>query len=146
MPHWLSIALAVMCWLLALQQVRMYFIYTGRTYSPTIGAVEGGPTLRAIAIRSAITLAVYGVIALLVPWPRLITYVSVVWLCGAAFDTILGGFGRGVHGVTVAVMSNSEKGRRHFLVLQSVAVLSRAVLVLVCGYFFGFLIYAWVQD
>ena len=136
MPSWLSIALAVGCWLAALQQVRMYFIYAGRIYSPTIGAVEGGPTLRAVAIRSAITFIIYGFIVLLVPWPRLLTYVSAVWLCRAAIDTVFGWFGMGVNGVTVAV--STEKGRRHYLVSQAVAVFSRAIVVAVCGYFLDF--------
>lgn len=136
MPRWLSIVIVIVCWLSALQQIRMYFIYTGRIYSPTIGAIEGGSTLRAVAIRSAITCVIYGFIVLLIPWPRLITYVSVVWLCRAALDTILGWFGGGIHAVTAAV--STDKGRRHYLVSQSVAVLNRAVLALVCGYFFGF--------
>jgi len=111
-------------------------IYTGRIYSPTIGPIEGGPTLRAAAARSAITFVIYGFIVLLVPWPRLITYVSVVWLCRATLDTILGWFGQGIHAVTIAI--STEKGRRHYLLSQSVAVFSRAVVVAVCGYFFGF--------
>jgi len=114
----------------------MYFIYTGRIYSPTIGTIEGGPSLRAVAVRSAVTFAIYGFLVLLVTWPRLLTYVSLVWLCRAAVDTILGWFGGGVHHITVAV--STDKGRRHYFVSQAVAVLSRAVLVLVCGYFFGF--------
>jgi hypothetical protein len=136
MPHWLSITLAVVCWFCALQQVRMYFIYTGRIHSPTIGSIDGGPTLRAVAIRSAVTFAIYGFLVLLIPWPRLLTYVSMVWLCKEIVDALLGWVGRGVHGSTSVMLT--EKGRKHYVISEFVAVLSRAVVLAVCAYFFGF--------
>jgi hypothetical protein len=136
MPHWLSITLATAFWLFALGQVRMYCIYTRRIGSPTIGPIDGGPTLRAVAIRSAVVCTMYGFLVLLIPWPRLLTYVSIVWVCKEMVDAMLGWLGKGVHGVEVAMMTN--KGRRQYCIVQAVAVLSRAVLVVVCVYFFGF--------
>jgi len=136
MPHWLSIALAIAFLLFAAGQVRMYFIYTGGIESAKIGPIDGGPTLRAVAIRSAVVFTIYGVLVLLIPWPRLLTYVSIVWVCKEMVDAILGWVGKGVHGVEVSMMT--DKGRRGYLVVQAVAVLSRAALVLVCAYFFGF--------
>lgn len=114
----------------------MYFIYTGRIGSPTIGPIDGGPTLRAVAIRSAVVCTIYGVLVLLIPWPRLLTYVSIVWVCKEMVDAVLGWFGRGVHGVEATMMTNI--GRRYYLVVQAVGVLSRAVLVLLFAHFFGF--------
>ena len=136
MPLWLSIILAVVSWLCALQQLRMYFTYTGRMHSSTIGSIEGGPTLRAVALRSAITFTIYGFLVLLVPWPRLLTYVSIVWLCRATIDAALVWFGKGDQSSTSAIMT--DKGRRHCIISESVAVLCRAVVVVVCAYFFGF--------
>jgi len=113
----------------------MYVIYTGRTYSPMVGAIEGGPTLGAVAIGSGIAFAIYGFIALLIPWPRLITYVSVVWLCRAAFDAVLGWFGKGAH--RIRLVESSGNLRRHYVLCETVAVVSRGILVLACGHFFG---------
>jgi len=136
MPHWLSITLAVACWLFALQQVRMYCIYTRRIYSPTIGPIDGGPTLCAVAIRSVVTFTIYGFLVLLIAWPRVLTYVSIIWLCREIIDALLGWVGKGVYGVTVAIMT--DKGRRHYLVSESVAVLIRAVVFALCAFIFGF--------
>ncbi len=136
MPRWYFITLAALFWLYALYQVRMYFIYTGRIHSQVIGNIDGGPTLRAVAIRSVVAFVVYGFLVLFIPWPRMLTYVSIVWLCMEIVDAALGLFGRGVHGITMAV--STEKGRRYQFFLQSVGVLIRAALVLVCGHFFGF--------
>src|SRR6266481_3291217 len=113
MPHWLSISLAVVCWLCALHQVRMARIYRGQIYSPTIGPMEPNPTLTAIAISSAVTSAIYGILVLLIAWPRLLTYLSLVWVCGAVADAVLGWFGPGVGGPTVAMLT--EKGRRRYV-------------------------------
>jgi hypothetical protein len=136
MPRWYFITLATLFWLYALYQVRMYFIYTGRIHSQVIGNIDGGPTLRAVAIRSAVAFVVYGFLLLVMLWPRVLTYVSVVRLCMEIIDATLGWFGRGVHGITIAV--STEKGRRYQFFLQSVGVLIRAALVLVCAHFFGF--------
>jgi hypothetical protein len=134
MPQWLSITLAVLCWLFALQQVRMYFIYTGRAHSPMIGHIDGGPTLRAVAIRSAVAFAIYGFLVLFIPWPRVLTYVCIVWLCLEIVDAVLGWYGRGVQGSTITTM----KGRRHYLIVECAGVAMRAILVGICLYFFGF--------
>src|SRR5258708_2437278 len=131
--HWRSIAIAVVCWLFALQQVRMYLIYTGRIYSPTIGAIEGGPTLRSIALRSAFAFAVYGFLVMFVSWPRRLTCVGLFWLFRAAIEAAFVCFGRAGHGVV-----STDQGRRQSLLSHAVAVLIRAVLVLVLVYFFGF--------
>jgi len=91
----------------------MYLIYTRRIYSQAMGDFEGGSVLRAIALCASITAAIYGFIVLLVPWPQLLTYVSIVWLCRGALDAALGWFGSGIHGVDVSV--STDKGRRHYL-------------------------------
>ena len=136
MPHWLSITLAVLCWLYALQQVRMYFIYTGHIHSPQIGDIQGGPTLRAIAVRSAVVFAIYGFLVLFIPWPRVLTYVSIVWLCKEIVDDALGWYGRGIQGSTMAIMN--EKGRRHYMIVALFGVAIRVVLCGICLHYFGF--------
>jgi hypothetical protein len=108
-----------------------------RLSSQAMGDFEGGPVLRAIALRAAITAAIYGFLVLLVPWPRLLTYVCIVWLCRVAIDGILGWFGMGIHGCRPLSVS-TDKGRQHYLASRFVAVFIRAVLVMACGYFFGF--------
>jgi len=136
MPHWLSMTLTIAFWWFALGQVRMYFIYTGRIESPAIGRIEAGRTLRAIAVGSALVFTIYGVLVLVIPWPRLLTYVSVVWVCKELVEAILGWVGKGVHGVEASMMT--DKGRRGYVVVHAFAVLSRVALVLVFAYFFGF--------
>src|SRR6266436_969611 len=112
MPRWLSISLAVVCWLCALKQVRMARIYKGQIYSPTIGAMEPNPTLTAIAIPATITFAIYGILVLLIAWPRLLTYLYLAWASRSIVDALLGWFGIEVHGVKVGIMT--EKGRKQY--------------------------------
>src|SRR5262245_50414423 len=95
MPRWLAISLAVVCWCCAPKQLRMSHIYRGKIYSPAIGPIEPNPTLTAIALRSAVTLAAYGLILLTIPWPRFLTYLSLVWVWRAAADIVFGRFGAG---------------------------------------------------
>lgn len=135
MPYWLPIPLEIGCWFSALWQVRMSFIYTGRIHSPTIGPVNA-PTLRAMALLSAVQFAIYGFLVLLIPWPRLLTYASIVWLCRAIIAGLLGWVGRGVHGSTPAMLT--QKGRRYYVILEFVGVLIRAVVFAACAFFFGF--------
>jgi hypothetical protein len=136
MPHWLSILLAVFSGLYALQQVRMFRIYRGSIYSPTIGAMEPNPTLSAIAIRSAVTFAVFAFLFVFIPWPKILTYITAVWVFRALIDILLSWAGRGQFLVTASVMT--EKGRRH-LVYSSVAkAIGNCVWFGVCIYFFGF--------
>src|SRR5207249_5016109 len=134
MPRWLSISLAVACWFCALKQVRMSRIYRGQIYSPTIGSMQPNPTLTAIAIRSAVTFAIYGVLVLLIAWPRLLTYLSLVWACRAIVDALLGWVGAGVHGTTVGILT--EKGRKHYVLTESAGVASRLVLFAIFAHFF----------
>jgi len=61
----------------------------------TIGAMEPNPTLTATAIRSTITFAIYGIIVLLIAWPRLLTYLSLVWACRAIVTRSLAGLAQG---------------------------------------------------
>lgn len=136
MPHWLSILLAVLSGLYALQQVRMFRIYRGHIHSPTIGPMEPNPTLSAVAIRSAVTFAVFAALFLLVPWPRVLTYITGVWVCRAVVDVFLCWLGRGQFSVTAAIMT--EKGRRHQVFQQSAKVIGNGVWFGVCIYFWGF--------
>ena len=136
MPHWLAITLAVFLWLYALSQVRMYFIYTGRIHSPAIGLIQGNPTLRAVAIRSVVTSAIYGFVVLFVRWPQLLTYLSIVWSCREIVDDVLGWCGRGTHGVQWMVIN--EKGRRHVVIVDCFGIGVNLILVVVFVHFFGF--------
>ncbi|MGO8699916.1 MAG: hypothetical protein ACLQVY_19645 [Limisphaerales bacterium] len=128
--------MAVLFWLYALWQLRMYFIYTGRIHSQTIGDIDGGPTLRAVAVRSAVASTIYGFLVLFIRWPRLLTYICVVWMCVEIVDAALGWYGRGVRGSTGSLLN--LKGRSYYLIVEGAGVAIRAVLVGICVYFFGF--------
>jgi hypothetical protein len=117
-------------------QVRMTRIYKGQIYSPTVGDMAPNPHLTAIAIRSAITFAIYGILVLLVAWPTLLTYLSLVWAVRAVVDGFLGWFGAGVNGVSVGMLT--EKGRKHYILGELVGVASRLILFGVFAYFVGF--------
>src|SRR6266849_157002 len=130
MPRWLSIVLAVLSGLYALQQVRMFRIYRGQTYSPTIGAMEPNPTLSAIAIRSAVTFAIVAILFLLVSWPRVLTYIAGLWMCRAGVDVFLCWTGRGQFSVTAPVLT--DKGRRSYLLNSAAKVVGAAVWFGVC--------------
>ena len=136
MPLWLSIVLVVLSALYALQQVRMFRIYRGQIYSSTIGEMQPNPTLSAIAIRSAVTFAVFAALFLLVPWPRVLTYITGVWVCRAAVDVFLCWLGRGQFSVTAPMLT--EKGRRAFVVNRAAKVVGNGTWFGVCIYFFGF--------
>ena len=136
MPYWFSILLAIASGLYALQQVRMFRIYRGQAYSPTIGAMEPNPTLSAIAIRSAATFAVFVFIFLLVPWPKFLTYITGVWVCRAIVDVLLCWLGKGQFSAAAPMLT--DKGRRGYLLSTSTKVIGNAVWFGVCIYFFGF--------
>jgi hypothetical protein len=136
MLPWLPILLAVLSGLYALQQVRMARIYRGDIYSPTIGAMEPNPTLSAIAVRSAVTFAIFGVLFLLVPWPRVLTYITGAWVCRAVIDVFLCWLGRGQFIVAAPMLT--DKGQRHYLLNTSAKVVGNALWFGVCIYFFGF--------
>jgi hypothetical protein len=136
MPRWLSISLGVVCWYCAFKQLRMSRIYRGKIYSPAICPIEPNAALTAIAVGSSVMFAGYGVLVLLIPWPRLLTYLSLVWVCRAVADAILCRLGAGIGGPTGAMLT--EKGRRQRLLGDIVAVASRAALLAVFAYFFGF--------
>jgi hypothetical protein len=136
MPHWLSILLAVSSGLYALQQVRMFRIYRGQIYSPTVGAMQPNPTLSAIAIRSTVTFAIIAFLFIFVPWPRVLTYITGVWVCRAVVDAVLCWLGRGQYSVAAPMLT--DKGRRAFLLNSSSKVVGNAVWFGVCIYFFGF--------
>ncbi len=135
MPRWISIPLAIAAILYALQQVRMFFIYRGRIYSPTIGAMEPNPTLSAVAIRSAVTCIVFAVLVLLIPWPKLLTYIFVALTARALLDAIFCAFSRGIYGVTAATLT--PKGHRAVFVNSLSKAVGNAVLCGVCIYFIG---------
>jgi hypothetical protein len=136
MPHWLSLALATGCWICALYQLRMYLIYAGRIHSPAIGAIDAGPALGAVAIRSLVSFAIYGFLVLVVPWPRLITYVSLVWLCKGVVQAITAWLGTRRNNPPLAIAS--QKGRGYLLSVEVAALLTRAVVTAACAFFLGF--------
>ena len=136
MPHWPSILLAVLSALYALQQVRMFRIYRGHIHSPTVRAMQPNPTLSAIAIRSAVTFAVFAALFLVVPWPRVLTYITGVWVCHAVIDVVLCWLGRGQFSITAPMLT--DKGRRVFLLNSASKVVGNSVWLGVCVYFFGF--------
>jgi hypothetical protein len=136
MPHWPSILLAVLSALYALQQVRMFRIYRGHIHSPTVRAMQPNPTLSAIAIRSAVTFAVFAALFLVVPWPRVLTYITGVWVCRAVIDVVLCWLGRGQFSITAPMLT--DKGRRVFLLNSASKVVGNSVWLGVCVYFFGF--------
>jgi hypothetical protein len=136
MPHRLFILLAVLSALYALQQVRMFRIYRGQIYSPTIGEMQPNPTLSAIAIRSAVTFAVFAALFLLVPWPRVLTYITGVWVFRAVIDVFLCSVGRGQFSITAPMLT--EKGRGAFVVNSAAKVVGNGIWFGVCTYFFGF--------
>jgi hypothetical protein len=121
MPYWLSIAIAVACLLYALQQVRMYMIDTGRTYSPVIGPVQSA-TLSAIAMKSVLVYPCYALILLLVPWPRFVTYFAAVWVMAGAIDAVLGWFGKGVRGANGLLLRQTAKGQRRYILVEGFGV------------------------
>jgi hypothetical protein len=135
MPLWLSILIAIACILWALQQFRMFLIYRGRIYSPTVGAMEPNPTLSTVAIRSSLTCIVFAALVLLVPWPRLITYVFAALTARALLDTILSAFGRGIHAIPAVTLT--PKGRRAVFFNSLAKVVGNAVLCAICIYFIG---------
>ncbi len=118
MPRWLSILLAVLSALFALQQVRMFRIYSGQIVSSTIGEMLPNPTLSAIAIRSAVTFAVFAVLVLLIPWPKVLTYITGVWVIRAVIDVLLCWPGRGQFRVTASMLTEEGRGS---VVLNSAA-------------------------
>src|SRR5881409_1360956 len=136
MPHWVSILLAVLSLLYALQQVRMFHIYRGQIFSPTMGSMQPNPTLSSIAIRSAVTFAVFAVLLLLVPWPRVLTYITGVWVCRAVVDVFLCLLGRGQFSAVAPMLT--DKGRRGYLLNTLAKVIGNGVWFGVCIYFFGF--------
>jgi hypothetical protein len=98
MPLWLSITIAVVCWLLAMLQIRMFLIYCGKIDSPAIGFFKGqgaNHELASNAIRSALKWAVFGLIFVLVHWPQSLTYITAVWASFTLVDLILLFFGTG---------------------------------------------------
>src|ERR1035437_2315949 len=125
MPHWVSIILAVLSAFYVLQQVRMFRIYRGQVYSPTIGAMEPNPTLTAIAIRSAITFAIFAVVFLLIPLPRALPYITAVWVSRAVVDVFLCLAGTGQYSVTAAIMT--AKGRKHHVFQEAAKVIGNGV-------------------
>jgi hypothetical protein len=131
LPHWLSITLAVICWLFALQQIRMALIYLGLIPHPIL---PQGSHLAKIALRSAINITTYGFIVLLIPWPKLLTYFFGVIVCLTIVDAILGLFGLGVFGDMIE--------NRFYLKSRTIYFMSKIVVVglitWLCFHFFGF--------
>ena len=135
MPLWISIPIAIACILWALQQFRMFLVYRGRIYSPTVGAMEPNPTLSAVAMRSALTCIVFAALVLLVPWPKLITYIFAAFTVRALLDTILATFGRGIHAMPCVELT--PKDRRAVFVNALSKVIGNAALCAICIYFIG---------
>ena len=138
MPHWLSITLAVACWLFALAQVRITLVYMGIIDSPTVGSFQDVPTpnkLSAISIRSAITFTIFGFLFVFVAWPKLLTYFAAVWTIRAFIDAVLLCFGRGIHAIQGDAFAQVQRAS----VLPAFAkVIGSGLWLAGFAYFFGF--------
>jgi hypothetical protein len=134
--RWLTIVLAVFCGFFSFQQLRMYGIYRGSVYSSAIGSIEPNPVLSAIALRSAITFAIFAFLVLLVPWPRVLTYVTGLWVCRAIIDTILCSLGRGQYRIVASMLT--DRGRKASVLNASSKAVGNALWFGTCIYFFGF--------
>ncbi len=138
MPHWLLITLAIACWIWALMQSRIFLVYRGKIDSPSTGFYRGDEpnvVMSAIAIRSAVTFSIFGLLLVLVTWPRVLTYISGVWVCRAIVDVVLCWLGKGQYSVTAALLT--EKGRRGLLLQESAKVVGNGVWFVVCICLFG---------
>lgn len=134
--RWLTIMSAVFCGLLSFQQLRMYRIYQGSIFSTAIGSIEPNPALAAIALRSAITFTIFTFLVLLIPWPRVLTYVTGVWVCRAIIDMILCWLGRGQYRIVASMLT--DRGRKASVLNASSKVVGNALWFGTCIYFFGF--------
>src|SRR5258708_26684622 len=125
--------MSVACWIWALMQVRMALVYQGMINSAVTGSYRGSepqPVLFSIAARSAVTFAIFGILIIVVPWPRTLTYLTGVWTCRAVLDAVLCWLGRGQYSVTVATLT--AKGRRGFLLQESAKVVGNGVWLGLC--------------
>jgi len=130
MPYWLLITFAIVCWLFALQQIRMMLIYLGLIPHPLL---PQGSHLAKIAFRSAINFTTYGFIIFLIPWPRLLTYFSGAIVCLTITDAIFSIFGFGVIGDLILNMSDFKSRVTYFIS----KIIIFGLITLLCFHFFG---------
>ena len=110
--------------------------FTQIASTPTLGAMQAGPHLRAAAVRSCLSFAAYGLILLLVPWPRLLTYITTVWLARNVIGALMAFKGWDAAGVDQSLMT--EEGRRRHRMIQAAGAGLGIVIVAICAFFFGF--------
>ena len=137
----LRIASAIGCWIWALMQARMIIVYRGKIDSPTTGFHRGGEpnvVMSSIAIRSAATFALFGVLFLVIAWPRVLTYITGTWTCRAVLDLFFCRLGFGQYSVTAALLTDTDKGRRGYLLQESAKIMGNGLWFGACIYFFGF--------
>jgi hypothetical protein len=131
MSHRLLPAIAIGCFLYALAQVRMFFVYTGRVRSSTVVPVEGA-ALAATAAKRALAFSAYGIILLFVAWPKLLTYVSTVWIVEGSVGSVIAR----VRAVGVSV--STEAGRRRYFLRMLFSLGLRGLAFLAAVYWLGF--------
>ena len=139
MPYWTSIVVAILFWLWAAAQTRMIMVYWGKLDSPVTGFSKGGepnPVLAATAIRAAITFAALGLAVLFTPWPKVLTYITAIWMIRGCVDVALCSLGIAQFRAIASMWT--EKGRRHFILNTCAKAFGNFIWFGVCAYFFGF--------
>ena len=117
MPTWLSVTLCGVCILWAVAQARTFLVYMHVLRSAVLPTTESPqPALVHSALSDAITFACYGMIVLLIRWPKLVTYIIAVLLLKSLINMILASLGLGkFSGIELA-----PKGKRYQTLLESV--------------------------
>jgi len=131
MSHRLLPAIAIGCFLYALVQVRMVVVYIGRIRSSDVGRVEGA-ALAATAAKRALAFSAYGAILFLVAWPKLLTYVSTVWIVEGSVGSAL------ARVRAIGDSMSTEAGRRRYLRRVLFSLGFRGLAFLAAAYWFGF--------
>jgi len=129
MPLWLSITLCVLCMLWALQQVRMLLMYKNVLKGPFVGT----PALVYTALGNAISFTCYGLIFLLIKWPKFITYILAVLLLKAIWLVALTILGRNPY-----LPELTPKGKRSAILVESAGLLKYAIPLVVSALWLGY--------
>jgi hypothetical protein len=83
----------------------------------------------------SLTSIVFAALVLLIPLPKLITYVFAILTARALLDTILYALGRGLKAISSVTLT--AKGRKAVFFNSLAKVVGNAVLCAICIYFFG---------
>jgi hypothetical protein len=121
MSLWLSIVLAVVCWLWAVNRI-WYSLAYGTHFS--------------IALRAAIGWVIFGILFLLVRWPQVLTYLSGTWAALTVVDIVLLFYDRGLFGASMK--STLPHARKAVIAEQAKKALG---LLAIKGLLFGVFVY-----